>query len=169
MDLQEEYGVLVGHTLVDASSWSASVLMVNPNLDIIILPSFSRVGNLVPVSAVSVALADPVLTREESRVMSDHLEDIVAGSHPSLGEACRLSLRGLLHCYAHVFPAPGEPVTGHTTSVQHEVLTSDARPVRCGPRWLAPASLRTEQMCIKEMLLGDRLNPVVVHGHLLWS
>ena len=54
MDLMEEYGVLVGHTLFDASSWSASVLMVNPNSDVIVLPSFSRVGNLVPVSAVSV-------------------------------------------------------------------------------------------------------------------
>ena len=29
--LIEEYGVVVGHTLVDASSWSASVLMINPN------------------------------------------------------------------------------------------------------------------------------------------
>ena len=29
--LTEEYGVIVGHMLVDASSWTASVLMVNPN------------------------------------------------------------------------------------------------------------------------------------------
>ena len=61
MDLTEDYGVLVGCTLVDASSWSASVLMVNPSADVIVLPSFSCVGNLVPVSAVSVALAEPVL------------------------------------------------------------------------------------------------------------
>ena len=159
MDLMEEYGVLVGHTLFDASSWSASVLMVNPNSDVIVLPSFSRVGNLVPVSAVSVALADPVLPREESGVLPDHLEDIVAGSHPSLGEAGRLSLRGLLHRYVHVFPAPGEPVAGQTTSVQHEILTSDARPVRCGPRRLAPAGLSTEQTCIEEMLLGRQIEP----------
>ena len=32
-------------------------------------------------------------------------------------------LRGHLHRYVHVFPVPGEPVTGHTTSVQHEILT----------------------------------------------
>ena len=36
--LTEEYGVVVGHTLVDASSWSASVLMINPNADEIVLP-----------------------------------------------------------------------------------------------------------------------------------
>ena len=68
-------------------------------------------------------------------------------------------LRNLLHRYAHVFPAPGEPVTGHTTLVQHEILTSDARPVRCGPRRLALAGLRTEQTCVKEMLLGGQIEP----------
>ena len=144
---------------MDASSWSASVLIVNPSSDVIVLPSFSFVGNLVPVSAVSLALAEPVPPGEESGALLDHLEDIVAGSHPSLGKAGRLLLRGLLHRYAHVFPAPGEPVTEHTISVQHEILTSDARPVRCGPRWLVPAGLRTEQTCIKEMLLGGQIEP----------
>ena len=131
MDQTEDYGVLVGRTLL------------------IVLPCFSCAGNLVPVSAVSVARAESVSPREESGALPDHLEDIVMGSHPSLVEAGRLSLRGLLHRYVHVFPAPGEPVTGHTTSVQHEILTSDARPLRCGTRRLAQASLRTEQTCTK--------------------
>ena len=47
--LMEDYGVVVGRTLVDASSWSASVLMVNPNAEEIVLPSFAFVGDLVPV------------------------------------------------------------------------------------------------------------------------
>ena len=150
--LTEDYDVVVGCTLVDASSWSASVLMVNPNAEEIILPNFAFVGDLVPVSAVSVALADPALSGDRCEALPDHLDDIVTGSHPSLGEAGRLLLRELLHRYEHVFPAPGEPVTGRTTSVQHEILTSDARPVRCGPRRLASAGLRTEQICVKEML-----------------
>ena len=91
--------------------------------------------------------------------LPDHLEDIVTGSHPSLGEAGRQLLRNLLHRYEHVFPAPGEPVTGQTTSVQHEILTSDARPVRCEPRRLAPAGLRMEQTCVKEMLSGGQIEP----------
>ena len=57
MDLTEDYGVIVGHTLIDASSWSAGVLMVNPNEEEIVLPSFTCVENLVPVSAVSVTLS----------------------------------------------------------------------------------------------------------------
>ena len=55
LDITESYGVLVGRTLVDASEWSASVLLINPGLDMGVLPSFSCVGDLVPVSAVSVA------------------------------------------------------------------------------------------------------------------
>ena len=45
--LAEEYGVVVGCTLVDASSWSAGVLMVNPNAEEIVLASFTFVGDLV--------------------------------------------------------------------------------------------------------------------------
>ena len=59
-------------------------------------------------------------------------------------------MRDLPHWYEHVFPAPGELVTGWTTSVQHEILTLDARPVRCGPRRLALAGLQTEQTCQKK-------------------
>ena len=36
--LTEEYGVVVGHTLVDASSGSGSVLIVNPNAEVVVLP-----------------------------------------------------------------------------------------------------------------------------------
>ena len=43
----EDYGVAVERTLVDASSWSAGVLMVNPNAEEIVLPSFTCVGDLV--------------------------------------------------------------------------------------------------------------------------
>ena len=55
MTLTEDYDVLMGCTLVDASSWSASVLMVNPSPEVVVLPSCSCVGDLVLVSAVSVA------------------------------------------------------------------------------------------------------------------
>ena len=138
----EEYGLIVGHTLVDASSRLESVLMVNPNAEEVVLPSFTCVGKFVPVSAISMALADPGLPNERHAALPDHLEDIVMGSHPSLGESGRQLLRDLLHHYSYVFRAPGEPLTGRTTSVQHEILTPEARPFCCG---LAPAGLRTEQ------------------------
>ena len=76
-----------------------------------------------------------------------------------LGESGRLLLWELLHWHEHVFPVPGEPVTGRTTSVQLEILTSDARTVWCGPRRLAPAGLRMEQTCVQKMLLGGDIEP----------
>ena len=141
--------------LVDASEWSASVPLVNPGSDVVVLPSFSCVRDLVPVSVISVARS-AVVTPGVGRTLPEHMEDIVTDSHPSLGVEGRATLRDILHQYAHVFPAPGEPVTGRTTTVQHDIETNDTRPVRCGPRRLVPAGLRTEQTCIKEMLEGVR-------------
>ena len=110
-DLTEEFGVVVGHTLVDGSTPSASVLIINPDAEEVVLPCGSRIGNLVPVSAVSVARSE-VWLPTKTTVLPDYLEDIVKGSHTSLRDTSRQLLRELLHRYEHVFPAPGEPVTG---------------------------------------------------------
>ena len=56
--LIEEYGILVGHTLADASSGSGSVLIVNPNEEVVVLPGLTFIGKLVPVAAISVAMED---------------------------------------------------------------------------------------------------------------
>ena len=158
-DLAEEFGVVVGHTLVDASTPSANVLIINPNAEEVVLPCGSRIGQLVPVSAVSVARSELRLPTNTAVVLPEYLEDIVEGSHASLGDTGRQSLRDLLHRYEHVFPAPGEPVTDRSKSVQHEIVTKDGRPVRCGPRRLAPAGLRKEQECVKDMLTGGQIEP----------
>ena len=39
--ITESYGVLVCRILVDTSKWSASVILVNPGSDVVVLPSFS--------------------------------------------------------------------------------------------------------------------------------
>ena len=157
-DLTEEFGVVVGHTLVDASTSSANVLIINPNAEEVVLPCRTSIGQLVLISAVSVARSELRLPTNTAVVLPEYLEDIVKGSHTSLGDTGRQSLREL-HRYEHVFPAPGEPVTGRTKSVQHEIITKDARPVRCGPRRLAPAGLRKEQDCVQDMLTGGQIEP----------
>ena len=151
--------MVVGHTLVDATTPSASVLIINPNAEEVVLPYGSHIGDLVPVLAVSVARSDLQLPIKMTTVLPDYLDDIVKGSHTSLGDTGRQSLRDLLHWYEHVFPAPGELVTGRSTSVQHEIETNEGRPVRCGPRRLAPAGLRREQDCVKEMLTRGQIEP----------
>ena len=159
--LTEEYGVVVGHTLMDASSGSGSVLIVNPNAEVVVLPGCTRIGKLVPVAAISVAMEDPGLPTDGPAALPEYLEEIVGGSHPSLGDAGRQLLRDLLFRYSHVFPAPGEPVTGRTTAVQHDIITTDARPVRCGPRRLAPAGNR--HVC-RKCCKGDKLSLVIALG-----
>ena len=130
--------MMVGHTLVDATSPLANVLLINLGEDEVVLPLHSNVGTLVPVMSVSVARSVDAVPELGTAELPEYLEDIIQGSHPSLGESGRQLLRKLLHKYEHVFPAPGEPVTGRTKSVQHEIETNEARPVRCGPRRLAP-------------------------------
>ena len=51
--------------------------MVNPNAEEIFLPSFTCVGNLVPVSADSVATVEQGLPTDTCVALPDHLEDIV--------------------------------------------------------------------------------------------
>ena len=151
--------VAVGHTLVDATTPSASVLIINPNAEEVVLPCGSNIGDLVPVLSVSVARSTEYLQDTMTVELPEYLEDIVRESHASLGDSGRQSLQSLLYKYKHVFPAPEEPVTGRSKSVQHEIEIKDARPVRCGPRRLAPAGLRREQDCVREMLSGGQIEP----------
>ena len=53
-----------------------------------------------------------------------------------------------------VVQSPGDPLT---QVVRHEIETNGARPVHCGPRCLAPAGLRTEQECVRDMLEGGQI------------
>ena len=158
-DITEQFGFLVGHTLVDASTSSANVLMINPNAEEVVLLCRTCIGQLVCISVVSVARSELHLPTNTAVVLPEYLEDIVQESHTSLGDTGRQALRDLFNRYEHVFPAPGEPVTGRTKSVQHEIVTKDTRPVRCGPRLLAPAGLRKEQECVKDMLTGGQIEP----------
>ena len=88
-DLTEEFGVVVGHTLVDASRSSANVLIINPNAEEVVLPCKTCIGKLVPISAVSVVRSELQLPADGVVLLPEYLEDIVKGSHPSLGETGR--------------------------------------------------------------------------------
>ena len=119
--------------------------------EVVVLPGLTLIGRLVPVAAISVAMEDTGLPNDGPAALPEYLEEIIAG--------CRQRLRDLIFRYRHVFPAPGEAVTGRTTTVQHDIIMTDARPVRCGPRRLAPARLRKEQTCVQEMLDGGQIEP----------
>ena len=136
-ELTEEFGVVIGHTLVDATLQSANVLMINLGENEVVLPSGSLIGTLEPVLSVSVAQPMDYAPVASTLLLPEYLEDIVRASHPSLGEFGRQMLRELLLKYVHVFPAPGEPATGRSKTVLHEIETNNSRPVHCGPLWIA--------------------------------
>ena len=148
--LTEEYGVVVGHTLVDASSGCGRVLIVNPNAEVVVLPGLTLITKLVPVAAISVAMEDTGLPNDGPAALLEYLEEIIGGSHPSLGDAGQQRLRDLIFRYRHVFPAPGEPVTGRTTTVQHDIITTDAGQfVAAQDGWLRPDSEKNRHVCKK--------------------
>ena len=115
--LIEEYRVVVGHILVDASSGSGSVLIVNPNAEVVVLPGLTLIGKLVPVAAISVAIEDtgppnngPVALPETWRRLSKALTRHWVTQAENFCETCCLVT-------SMFFPAPGEPVTGRTKTV----------------------------------------------------
>ena len=109
------------------------------------LPGLTLIGKLVPVAAISVAMEDTGLPNDGPAALPEYLEEIVGGSHPSLVDAGRQLLRELIFRYRHVF--------------QHDIITTDAWPVRCSPRRLAPAGLKKEQTCVQEMLNEGPIEP----------
>ena len=104
----------MGHTLVDASTSSANVLMINPNAEEVVLPCRTCIGQLVHISALSVAQSELHLPTNTAVVLPEYLEDIVQGSHTSLGDTGRQALRDLLHRNKHVFSGAGR--TGDRTN-----------------------------------------------------
>ena len=73
-DLAVEFGVVVGHTLVDASTSLENVLMINPNAEEVVLPCRMCIGQLVPISAVSVAHSELQLPTNTVVVLPEYLE-----------------------------------------------------------------------------------------------
>ena len=71
--LTEEFGVVVGHTLVDTSTSSANVLMINPNAEEVVLPCRTCIGRLVHISAVSVAQSELQLPTNTAVVLPEYL------------------------------------------------------------------------------------------------
>ena len=59
---------------MDASSGSGSVLIVNPNAEVVVLPGCTRIGKLVPVAAISVAMEDLGLPNDGPAALPEYLK-----------------------------------------------------------------------------------------------
>ena len=63
----------MGHTLVDASTSSANVLIINPNAEEVVLPCRTSIGQLVLISAVSVARSELRLPTNTAVLLPEYL------------------------------------------------------------------------------------------------
>ena len=164
--LTEECGIVVGHTLVYSSSCSVSVLIVNPNAEVVVLPSFTCISKLVPVAAISVALADPGFLNDGLAALPEYLEEIVAGSHPSLGDAGRQLLRDYCFVTDTCFRRRGNQYSMKLLRMKL-LRRTPGRFAAALDVWLPLGSRRNKHAC-RKCYTGVRSSQVIAPGPRPW-
>ena len=137
----EETGLIVGRTLVDPSGWKVPVL----------------VSNFSQVTAIQSVTDDRLQRRGATGELPHHLRDLVDQTSGDLDGDQRRRLAEVLLEYADIFPVPGDPLTGHTDAVEHDINTGDRSPIRCAPRRMSPQKMKKEEDCVTEMLTGGQI------------
>ena len=148
----EETGLIVGRTLVDPSGWKVPVLVSNFGQETVVVNPFTEVGMIAQVTAIQSVTDDEVRRCGAVGKLPLHLRDLV-----DLDGDQRRRLAEVLLEYADIFPIPGEPLTGHTDAVEHDIHTGDRPPIRCAPRRMSPQKMKKEEACVTEMLTGGQI------------
>ena len=91
-------------------------------------------------------------TTGETGELPYHLQDLIDQTSGDLDANQRHRLAEVLLKFADIFPVPGEPLTGHTDAVEHDINTGDRPPIRCAPRRMSPQKMKKEEECVTEML-----------------
>ena len=122
--------------------------MVNP---------FTEVGMIAQVTAIQSVTDDETRRCGAGGELPLHLRDLVDQTSGDLDGDQRHRLAEVLLEYADIFPIPGEPLTGHTDAVEHDIHTGDRPPIRCAPRRMSPEKMKKEEACVTEMLTGGQI------------
>ena len=146
----EETGLIVRRTLVDplVSNFGQETVVVNP---------FTEVGMIAQVTAIQSVTDDRLQRRGATGELPHHLRDLVDQTSGDLDGDQRRRLEGVLLEYTDIFPVPGDPLTGHTDAVEHDINTGDRSPIRCAPRRMSPQKMKKEEDCVTEMLTGGQI------------
>ena len=153
----EETGLIVGRTLVDPSGWKVPVLVSNFGQETVVVNPFTEVGMIAQVTAIQSVTDDAGRRRGAVGELPLHLRDLVDQTSGDLDGDQRRRLAEVLLEYADIFPIPGEPLTGHTDAVEHDIHTGDRPPIRCAPRRMSPQKMKKEEACVTEMLTGGQI------------
>ena len=153
----EETGLIVGRTLVDPSGWKVPVLVSNFSQETVVVSPFTEVGMIAQVTAVQSVTDDRIRLRGVTGELPHYLRDLVDQTSGDLDGDQRRRLAEVLLEYADIFPVPGDPLTGHTDAVEHDINTGDRSPIRCAPRRMSPQKMKKEEDCVTEMLTGGQI------------
>ena len=153
----EDTGLIVGRTLVDPSKWKVPVLVSNFGQETVVVNPFTEVGMITQVTAIQSVTDDGIRPQGETGELPYHLQDLIAQTSGDLDASQRHRLAKVLLEYADIFPVPGDPLTGHTDAVEHDINTGDRPPIRCAPRRMSPQKMKKEEECVTEMLTGGQI------------
>ena len=153
----EETGLIVGRTLVDPSGWKVPVLVSNFGQETVVVSPFTEVGMIAQVTAIQSVTDDRIQRRGVTGELPHHLRDLVDQTSGDLDGDQRRRLAEVLLKYADIFPVPGDPLTGHTDAVEHDINTGDRSPIRCAPRRMSPQKMKKEEDCVADMLTGGQI------------
>ena len=153
----EETGLIVGRTLVDPTGWKVPVLVSNFSQETFVVSPFTEVGMIAQVTAIQSVTDDRVQRRGVTGELPHHLRDLVDQTSGDLDGDQRRRLAEVLLEYADIFPVPGDPLTGHTDEVEHDINTGDRSPIRCAPRRMSPQKMKREEDCVADMLTGGQI------------
>ena len=153
----EETGLIVGRTLVDPSGWKVPVLVSNFSQETVVVNPFTEVGMIAQVTAIQSVTDDRIRLRGMTGELPHHLQDLVDQTSGDLDGDQRRRLAEVLLEYAEIFPVPGDPLTGHTDAVEHDINTGDRSPIRCAPRRMSPQKMKKEEDCVADMLTGGQI------------
>ena len=147
----------MGRTLVDPSKWKVPVLVSNFSQETIVVNPFTEVGMITQVTAIQSVADSSLQPQGATGELPHHLQDLVDQTCDDLDARQRHRLAEVLAEYADIFPIPGDPLTGHTDAVEHNINTGDRPPIRCAPRRMSPQKMKKEEECVTEMLTGGQI------------
>ena len=134
---------------------SVPVLVVNSNNYAVTVPACTRMAMIAQVVTIqNVNLAPDTPAASE---VPDHVKEMLVSEDLTADQ--RLRAQTMLARFVTVFPRPGEPITGHTDAVLHDIDTGDARPIRTPLRSLSPTKIVEQEAKIAEMLRGGQIEP----------
>ena len=161
-NISTRQALLVARTLVTSTSKAVPVRLLNPRPELVKVTSGTVVAQMESVKPIEVPvvgmtqLSDSI--SEVSEVKTQLIESMVnqLGSHVS--NVQQQLLLELQMDFADIFAATPEDL-GRTNTLNHQIDTGDAKPIRQPLRRIPPAKRKQTQKLLQEMLEKDIIQP----------